>query len=127
MTSLEEHPEIVAGDGSLLREILKPARDGLAVRYSLAYARVPPGESTFPHRLRESAEVYFFLCGQGRMYIGDEEANVHAGQAVYIPPGTVQYIENTGCEDLIFLCIVDPAWRPEDEEVLTSWGHRNGR
>jgi mannose-6-phosphate isomerase-like protein (cupin superfamily) len=29
----------------------------------------------------------------------------------------MQYIENTGVSVLKFLCIVDPAWRKEDEEV----------
>jgi mannose-6-phosphate isomerase-like protein (cupin superfamily) len=36
---------------------------------------------------------------------------------VYIPPGAEQHIRNTGAGDLKFLCIVDPAWRAEDEEV----------
>ncbi len=118
VTSLEEHPEIVAGDGSLLCEILKPARDELAVPCSLAYARVPPGESTLPHRLRKMPTSTSSCAGRGEctMYIGDEEAEVHAGQ----------HIENTGHEDLTFLRIVGPAWRPEDEEVQTPWGHRNG-
>jgi len=126
VTDLREHPEIVAGDGSLLREVLAPARDGLAIRYSLAHARVPPGKATLPHRLRGSAEVYFVLHGRGRMHIGDEEAEVGPGQAVYIPPGAVQYIENIGDGDLVFLCIVDPAWRPEDEEVLAPRGGGEG-
>jgi len=45
-------------------------------------------------------------------------AEVHADDAVYIPPDAKQYIQNTGESDLIFLCIVDPAWQAEDEEVL---------
>jgi len=32
--------------------------------------------------------------------------------------GDDQYIENTGDSDLKFLCIVDPAWREENEEVF---------
>ncbi len=115
---IEEAEEFVAGDGSLLKELLKP--DGLSIRYSLAYARVPPGKATVAHRLKGSSEVYFIIQGQGRMHIGDEASPVRAGQAVYIPPGAVQYIENTGALDLVFLCIVDPAWRPENEEVLAQ-------
>ena len=110
--------EIIAGDNSRLRELLQPARDGLKIGYSLAYARVAPGETTLPHRLKTSSEVYYILAGQGRMYIDDEEADVAAGQAIYIPPGAVQWIKNTGAEDLVFLCIVDPAWRLEDEEII---------
>jgi len=52
------------------------------------------------------------------MHIDAESKTVRAGQAVYIPPGAVQFIENGGRSELRFLCIVDPAWRPEDEEIL---------
>jgi mannose-6-phosphate isomerase-like protein (cupin superfamily) len=52
------------------------------------------------------------------MRVGDERAEVEPGQAVYIPPGQVQSIENIGQDDLAFLCIVDPAWRAEDEDLL---------
>jgi mannose-6-phosphate isomerase-like protein (cupin superfamily) len=37
---------------------------------------------------------------------------------VVVPPGGVQKLKNTGAEELRFICIVDPAWRAEDEEVL---------
>jgi mannose-6-phosphate isomerase-like protein (cupin superfamily) len=109
--------EFTAGDGSLLRELLNPLKEDLAVRYSLAVARVRPGESTRAHRLKHS-EVYYILAGDGEMRVGDETAAVRGGQAVYIPPSAVQSIRNTGDRDLVFLCIVDPAWRPEDETVL---------
>ena len=52
------------------------------------------------------------------MYICDEKEKVSEGQAIYIPPGMVQRIRNTGTCDLIFLCIVDPAWKADDEEVV---------
>jgi mannose-6-phosphate isomerase-like protein (cupin superfamily) len=43
---------------------------------------------------------------------------VGPGQAIYIPPNAKQYIRNTGSSDLKFICIVDPAWRKEDEAVF---------
>ena len=114
---LDECEQIVAGDGSLLRELLNPLKENLAVRYSLAEARVRPGESTAAHRLK-NAEVYFVVAGAGEMRVEEETAAVGSGQVVYIPPGAVQSIRNTGDEDLVFLCLVDPAWQPEDETVL---------
>jgi mannose-6-phosphate isomerase-like protein (cupin superfamily) len=51
------------------------------------------------------------------MHIDGETCEVRAGQVVYVPPGATQFIENTGPEELAFLCIVAPAWRAEDEEV----------
>jgi mannose-6-phosphate isomerase-like protein (cupin superfamily) len=52
------------------------------------------------------------------MHIDEESLEVGPECAVYIPPQAMQYIENTGNSDLKFLCIVDPAWRKEDEFVV---------
>jgi len=110
--------EIIAGDRSRLRELLHPNRDyAFDGRYSLAHAVVNPGQTTSRHRLK-SDEVYYILEGRGRMHVDDETAEVGPGDAVEIPPGAVQWIENIGPGRLVFLCIVDPAWRAEDEEAL---------
>lgn len=109
---------ITGGDGTYLRELLSPSKDGVQLRYSLAHAVVKPGETTYWHRMRTS-EVYYFLSGNGVMYIENEERDVTANHLVYIPPNSRQRVKNTGTEDLIFLCIVDPEWKPEDEEIFT--------
>jgi mannose-6-phosphate isomerase-like protein (cupin superfamily) len=113
---LEDCQEFIAGDGSVLRELLHPAKADLNIRYSLAHAIVPAGQKTKPHKLRTS-EVYYILSGSGLMHIGREVSNVKPQCVVYIPPGSVQFIENTGNSELEFLCIVDPAWKQEDELV----------
>lgn len=115
--NLKECPEFAAGDKTQLRELLNPLKENLTLRYSLAHARVKPGQVTLRHRLK-SSEVYYIIEGRGIMYIDNESQQVNEGQVVYIPPGSIQSLENTGESDLVFLCIVDPAWRPEDEEVL---------
>jgi mannose-6-phosphate isomerase-like protein (cupin superfamily) len=114
---LSKSRRFVSGDKALLREILRPDKPRVDIRYSLAHAVVKPGKQTLPHRLATS-EVYYILAGRGVMHVGDEAEKVRPGQAVYIRPGAVQFIENIGRSELAFLCIVDPAWRPEDEEVL---------
>ena len=43
---------------------------------------------------------------------------VEPGSVIYVPPGGKQSLENSGPTAIEFLCLVDPAWRPEDEEVL---------
>ncbi len=75
------------------------------------------GRQVYLHRLRTS-EVYYILAGEGLMHINDETAPVGPGQAIYIPPHAVQCLYNPGSVDLSFFCIVDPAWRQEDEEVM---------
>jgi len=114
---LRDCEQFVAGDRSILRELLHPDKADVAIRYSLARARVAPGEKTKAHRLK-TAEVYYILSGRGRMHIDAETTAVDVDCAIYIPPGSVQHIANTGKDDLLFLCIVDPAWREADEEVL---------
>lgn len=112
-------PEFIAGDGTLLRELLHPDKQSIAVRYSLAHAIVPVGQTSFPHSLTTS-EVYYILSGQGEMHIDDECQTVEAGDTVYIPPQAKQFIQNTGTEPLVFVCIVDPAWRQADETIYAD-------
>ncbi len=108
--------EFVAGDGTLLCELLHPDKQSLELRYSLAYAIVPVGRTSIPHSLKTS-EVYYILSGNGEMHIDGETKPVEAGDAVYIPPEAKQFIHNSGTESLVFICIVDPAWRQEDETI----------
>jgi mannose-6-phosphate isomerase-like protein (cupin superfamily) len=115
---LKDCQEIIAGDGTRLRELLHPDGDyRFSGRYSLAHAVLPPGFSSLKHRLK-SNEVYYILTGRGKMHINDECAEVFAGDAVDIPPDSIQWIVNAGNTDLAFLCIVDPAWQVEDEQVF---------
>jgi mannose-6-phosphate isomerase-like protein (cupin superfamily) len=117
--NLRDCKEFIAGDDSVLRELLHPDKSDLEIRYSLAHAQVAPGQKTRPHTLRTS-EVYYILTGQGLMTINGESAPVAPNCVVYIPPNAVQYIENTCDTTLEFLCIVDPAWRESDEKILDS-------
>lgn len=112
-----EQKEIIAGDNCILRELLHGLNEKLAMRYSLAWAKVPVGKATWKHALKTS-EVYFILKGKGRMHIGEEVEEVGIYDTIDIPPSAVQYIENIGAEELEFLCIVNPAWRKEDEILL---------
>ncbi|HLO86357.1 MAG TPA: cupin domain-containing protein [Nostocaceae cyanobacterium] len=111
--------EFTAGDGTLLRELLHPDKQPLELRYSLAHATVLVGQTSIPHSLTTS-EVYYIIQGVGEMHIDNEVMQVEPGDAVYIPPNAKQYIHNCGQEPLIFICIVDPAWRKEDETVYQS-------
>jgi mannose-6-phosphate isomerase-like protein (cupin superfamily) len=117
MRDVRDCTEIIAGDGTRLRELFNPLKDKMELRYSFAVATIAPGETSLLHRLKHS-EVYYFLAGRGEMQVGGDNARVRPGQVVYVPPGGVQKLRNTGEEELMFICIVDPAWREEDEEVL---------
>ena len=112
-------PEFIAGDGTQLRELLHPDKQAIDLRYSLAHAVVPVGQVSTPHALTTS-EVYYILTGQGEMYIDGETSLVEPGDAVHIPPHARQYIRNTGDRPLVFICLVDPAWRQADETIFDT-------
>jgi mannose-6-phosphate isomerase-like protein (cupin superfamily) len=116
---LKDCEEFVAGDGTLLRELLHPEKQPLDLRYSLAHAIVPVGHTSTPHALKTS-EVYYILDGMGEMHIDEVVQQVEPGDAIYIPPNARQFIHNCGKIPLIFICIVDPAWRKEDETIYTA-------
>lgn len=115
--SLHKCEEFIAGDNTILRELLHPDKQDIALRYSLAHAIVKPGDISQLHSLSTS-EVYYILEGKGIMHIDDEQQEVFPGDAIYIPPHAKQCIHNHGESDLIFLCIVDPAWQKEDETIF---------
>lgn len=116
---LTDCPEFIAGDNTHLREILHPDKADLAIRYSLAHAIVKPGKTSFQHALKTS-EIYYILEGRGEMLIDGEKRVLEPGDTVYIPPMANQCITNISDIDLKFICIVDPAWRVEDEIVYES-------
>lgn len=116
ISKLNQNPEFTAGDKSLLRQLLHPETHRTDIDFSIAHARVPVGASTLPHRLN-SIEVYYITQGEGRMHIDDESETVQPGDTIYIPPKSRQYIENVGSEELLFICVVSPAWKENNETV----------
>lgn len=81
---------------------------------SIARARVTPGVTTRWHCLRDIAERYVILEGNGRVEVGDlPPQDVGPGDVVLIPPGCRQRIACTGARDLVFLAICTPRFRPE--------------
>ncbi|MBS0171216.1 MAG: cupin domain-containing protein [Nitrospira sp.] len=116
-THRDRCPEFLAGDHTRLRELLHPAKADLKLGYSLAHGFLDPGEQSLWHRLK-SSEVYYFIAGRGVMKVEETATAVQAGSVMYVPPGAKQSLINTGTESIEFLCLVDPAWKAEDEVVV---------
>jgi mannose-6-phosphate isomerase-like protein (cupin superfamily) len=100
---LDRAEPFVTKDGSEIRE-LAGVPSGNSMNQSLAEATVPPGGETEEHYHQASEEIYLFTSGSGRMKLGDEEAEVSAGDTVVIPPGTPHKL----------LCCCAPAYSHED-------------
>ncbi len=115
--TLAECQEFVAGDQTILRELLHPAKQDIRLGYSVAHGKLAPGRRSKWHVLT-SSEVYYFVSGSGRFTIDAETCAVEAGSTIYVPPGGRQSLENTGATELEFLCLVEPAWSVGDEKIL---------
>ena len=102
--------------------ILELSNDADDPQLSIARARVAPGITTKLHLLREAAERYVVLEGEGDVRLGDaDEQHVVPGSVVRIPPGVTQSIHNTGDTDLVFLCLCTPRFQwPDYEELETD-------
>jgi len=103
-----------AGEGTDIKQIFQPTNTENGIRYSIAHCTINPGKSSKSHIMKTS-EVYYIVQGTGIMHVNDESEIVSKDMSVYIPPNSKQCLENNGDADLIALCIVDPAWKKEDE------------
>lgn len=112
-------PSFVTKDTSIIREILAPANaPGVIRNQSLAEATLPPGAATDAHYHPATEEIYYILRGTAKMRIADEARMVGPGDGIAIPPGAPHRIENTGEDDLVFLCCCAPAYTHEDTVMV---------
>jgi len=114
---LEKVEALEGNEGTKIRQIFHPHNTLNGITYSLSHSLVMPGKRSKIHKMKTS-EIYYILDGKGILHIDDEVFTVSKDHAIYIPPDSKQFIENTGNEELKILCIVDPAWRQEDEIAL---------
>ena len=115
--SLKDIPSFIAGDKTIIKELVHPKNDAVELPYSLAHAVVPVGEASLPHILTKSSELYVILEGEGELFIGEESEKVISGDTALVPAGVEQWIKNIGDKDLSFYVIVSPPWQEEEEVV----------
>jgi len=116
--TLQERESFITADGSAIRELAHPAWTA-AENQSLAEASVDPSGETAEHYHPRSEELYYFVAGEGRMRLDEDESPVAAGDCVVIPPGTPHKLWNTGTDRLVLLCCCAPAYS-DDDTVMTG-------
>jgi oxalate decarboxylase/phosphoglucose isomerase-like protein (cupin superfamily) len=72
-----------------------------------------PGKGHLRHNHPGSEEVLYYVGGEGRQMIEDDDGNpmyrdVKAGDAAYIPEGVYHGTENTGWEPMRIIAIYNP-------------------
>jgi mannose-6-phosphate isomerase-like protein (cupin superfamily) len=108
--------ELHTAEGCYINELSNSDADP---EVSIARARVRPRVTTRWHRLAGTTERYVILSGAGKVEVGNLAAQtVSPGDVVLIPPGCRQRITGMGNEDLVFLAICTPRFRPEVYEDM---------
>ncbi|MDA0755895.1 MAG: cupin domain-containing protein [Crenarchaeota archaeon] len=112
-----EAVEVFSGqEGAQIRQIFSPVDTDNTIRYSLTHCTINPGNSSKPHTMKTS-EMFYILQGKGIIHVGKDQKEITKNETIFVPPMSKQFIENKGEIDLIVLCIVDPAWKKEDEII----------
>jgi mannose-6-phosphate isomerase-like protein (cupin superfamily) len=70
--------------------------------------RVEPG-GKFKMHADKYAHLFYFLSGEGSVWVGDKRSDARTGVVVQVDAGIMHAYENTGKEDLLLVSLNLPA------------------
>jgi len=103
-------PDAIAPDGSQIRLLVTDARQA-----SLVEVTLPAGQVTRPVRHRTVEEIWYFLEGQGQVWVAGVTHAVQPGARLVIPTGSPFQFAAGGGGPLRFLCYTSPPWPGAEE------------
>ena len=112
-----EIDSIQGNEGTKIKQYFHPHNTLNGINYSVAQFTLESGKKSKLHKIN-SSEIYYILEGSGNITINEDTHQIKKDDSVYVPPNSKQFIENSGTADLKFLCIVEPAWKADDEVLL---------
>jgi mannose-6-phosphate isomerase-like protein (cupin superfamily) len=109
--------DAIAPDGSQIRLLVTDAQ-----RASLVEVTLAAGAVSRPVRHRTVEEIWFFLEGEGRVWLNGDIHEVRPGGRLVIPTGhPFQFAAGSG-GPLRFLCYTSPPWPGADEAEPVAHG-----
>lgn len=102
--------------GSEIRPLIDRTTSSIE-KCSLAEEVLPSGAVIGRHHHLLTEEIYYILRGVGRITVGEENREVGAGDAVFIPRGFMHTLENTGSETMTILLVCGPAHSFDDHHA----------
>ena len=97
--------------GALSKMLIRPETTG-SRRIDHRISCYQPMAHVAPHAHKVQEQVYHVLEGEGLMEIEGERRVVRRHDVIFLPPGALHAITNSGLTDLVFLVITSP---PDDE------------
>ena len=108
---------IDGNEGTKIKQYFHPHNTLNGINYSIAQFSLEIGGKTKLHKIK-SSEIYYILQGKGNLKINEKIFYLEKNDSAHVPPNSKQFIENIGSKYLRFLCIVEPAWKADDDEIL---------
>ena len=118
--SIQKNSEIQSiqgNEGTKIKQYFHPHNTLNGINYSIAQFTLESGKQSKLHKIK-SSEIYYILEGSAILTVDGEPYNIQKDDSVYVSPNSKQFIKNVGSDDLRFLCIVEPAWKAENEVLL---------
>lgn len=112
----EQAPRYVRPEG-ITSYLLASARTCDAAMLTTTVVELAPGGHQRVHS-HEPEQVYFVLEGRGSMTVGEDVAEVRAGDCVFIPGGMPHGLRNAGPGILRYFSAAAPAFPRDDLERL---------
>ncbi len=94
--------EVQAGDFTTIQVLLSAQE---APNFAIRRFRMAPGGG-MPNHTNTVEHGQYVLQGRARISIDGQEAEVRAGDVVFIPAGAPHWYQNIGDEDFVFLCVI---------------------
>ena len=79
-----------------------------AIGFSMGQNVTDVGSQIPEHAHEDAEEGMYLISGQGRLITEDGEQDLHAGMAIYMPPGVKHSIVNTGDEPMKLVWVYSP-------------------
>ncbi|MDH3398028.1 MAG: cupin domain-containing protein [Acidimicrobiia bacterium] len=93
--------------GGLSKLLVSPDSHETAY-FDFRISRYPIGSRVDPHHHDIAEHVYYFLSGTGLVVWAETTFIIEPGMAMFVPPGVVHSVTNTGESDLVFFVATSP-------------------
>jgi mannose-6-phosphate isomerase-like protein (cupin superfamily) len=78
---------------------------------SVGLSIIPPNSTSNPHVHQNEEEVFYVLSGRGKVMLENSWLEIEKGTTIYVKPGTLHQLVNTGDETLKVLWTESPPHR----------------
>lgn len=112
----ENAPRYTRAEGITSYLLTSPRTCG-AAQLTTTLVDLEPGGRQQIHS-HEPEQIYFLIEGRGVMTVGGEEAEVGAGECIFVPSGEPHGLRNTGPGRLRYFSAAAPSFSSEELEKL---------